>query len=88
MPDEYGNFRGQGWSQKRSDAWERVFGRPDPTPTHGCTCGWKGRGWPAAKDHVVAMMDAAEPAEHCVAALRAAESARENQNRETPSRKT
>lgn len=27
MPDAAGNFKGAGWSQKRSDAWERVFGR-------------------------------------------------------------
>lgn len=25
MPDAYGNFKGVGWSQQRSDAWERIF---------------------------------------------------------------
>lgn len=34
MPDAYGNFKGSGWSQKRSDAWERVFGRVVPAGTY------------------------------------------------------
>lgn len=29
MPDEYGNLKGVGWTQRSSDAWERVFGRSD-----------------------------------------------------------
>ena len=30
MPDAAGNFKGQGWSRKRSDAWERIFGNAAP----------------------------------------------------------
>lgn len=26
MPDQYGNFKGQGWSRAKAEAWDRVFG--------------------------------------------------------------
>jgi hypothetical protein len=26
MPDAQGNLRGQGWSRKREEGWQRVFG--------------------------------------------------------------
>jgi hypothetical protein len=29
MPDAAGNFKGVGWSQRSSDAWTRVFGKPE-----------------------------------------------------------
>lgn len=27
MPDAEGNLKGQGWSRKREEGWERAFGR-------------------------------------------------------------
>jgi hypothetical protein len=33
MPDAQGNFKGQGWSRKKEQAWDRIFApKPDLTP--------------------------------------------------------
>jgi hypothetical protein len=41
MPDSAGNFKGQGWSRRRAEGWDRVFGRreiepPKPQPCTDC----------------------------------------------------
>jgi hypothetical protein len=37
MPDAQGNLKGQGWSRKREEGWERAFGRnPSASGTIPC----------------------------------------------------
>lgn len=52
MPDAYGNFKGVGWSQQRSDAWERVFGRGAKLArVIDCPNGHGPREWVAIRDY-------------------------------------
>jgi hypothetical protein len=30
MPDARNQFKGQGWSRKREEGWDRAFARPKP----------------------------------------------------------